>query len=300
MRVRCTRPAIAASLWLASCNSVDQTTVRSEETGTGAAPPAGLNESRATVAAGTVVSGFKHGQLRREIEVEAFAISQLPITVGQYRTCMDANVCTTPVQDCANFSGKSADGSGSDSESAAREDAALCVGEQNARAYCTWSGGRLPVLSEWMLAARGPSPRRFSWGDGSPTCQQHPLARDRMLRSSVANTGPAGRAPLEALSEGAVLAQAECAETDARRFEVGKHSAGASPSGLQDVLIAEGELLGGQQGSHFTACARSDRGCIVYGLLPGAMDAVKPTDEARRAASSQAYTFRCAWSTEGS
>src|SRR5688572_7493837 len=141
VRVRFTRAAIAGSICLASCNSVDRTTVSgTDDQGAGGTPPpSGLNEPLATVAASTVVSGFKHGRLRQDIDVPGFSISKHPITVGQYSACMDSNVCTKPAHHCVDISGADPGMAG---------DAALCVGEDNARAYCAWSGGRLPTLSE--------------------------------------------------------------------------------------------------------------------------------------------------------
>lgn len=287
MRVRFTRTAIAGSLWLASCNSVDRTTVLTDgdEGANGTPPPSGLNDPLATIAADTVVSGFKHGRLRKELEVAGFSISKHPITVGQYRACVDANVCTSPAHDCANFSGTNPDG--------AARDAALCVGEDNARAYCAWSGGRLPKLSEWLLAARGRSPRRFSWGDGSATCDQHGVAHawlQQLQRSDIDTMRAADDVP----------AETDCATPSTRPFEVAKHAAGASPFGIEDVLIAKAELLGGYPENHFAVCEGSEHGCIVYGLIPGAIDAVRATDEARESAITHPYTFRCAWSKEGS
>lgn len=284
MRVRFTAAAFMGSLWLAGCNSVDRTTVlgTTDDT-TGATPaPSGLNEPLTMIAASTVVSGFKHGRLRRDIDVAGFSISKHPITVGQYSACMDASACTKPAHDCTNLGGTESPGTAGD--------AALCVGEDNARAYCAWSGGRLPALSEWLLAARGRSPQRFSWGDGSATCGQHALAHTWLQRTNTGATSPDD-------SDGE---DTSCVEPNLRPLEIGKHSSGASPSGLEDVLIAQAELLGGHLENHFSVCERSDRSCIVYGLLPGAIDAVKPTEEKPEAVITHPYTFRCVWAKEGS
>jgi hypothetical protein len=223
-----------------------------------------------------VTSGFKHGQLRKQIDVAGFSISKNPITLAQYQTCVDAQVCKAPELACANAGGSA-------------QDAALCLGEENARAYCAWGGGRLPSLEEWLLAARGGSPRRFSWGDSAATCEQHPLALD-----------PAQQRLSGTLMAGQVPTATKCGQPLAQRFEVGKHAGGASPFGVEDVLLARGELLGGEPGSHFAPCAKSGRSCMVYGVLPGAIDAVKLVDEAGTAAMSDAYTFRCVWPKEGS
>src|SRR5690606_12662095 len=130
--------------------------------------------------------------------------------------------CTEPTSSCAQ-------GDGHD------QDAALCVGVDNARAYCAWSGGRLPTLSEWLLAARGRSPQRFSWGDDAPSCEQHPLAK----------VAPADRAAgVERVRE-AREDETECGEGRELLFRVGMHVAGASPSGVEDILLASGELIMG-------------------------------------------------------
>lgn len=244
--------------------------------------PGALNASIVQIPAGEVVSGFKHGQLRTTFDVARFSISKQPITVEQFGACVSAGACAEPRATCGNLDG-------------AADDVALCVGLDNARAYCSWSGGRLPALNEWLLAARGQSPQRFAWGDSAPSCQQHPLAhvplRDRDSEQGLAQDS----------------AQTECGEKSEKRLRVGRHEAGASSHGLEDVLLANAELVIGHRATNFGACRNPSDGCLVYGLLPGAIDSVKTLQESTETrtatatvtASDHAYAFRCVWSGEG-
>ncbi len=243
-------------------------------------PPEGLNALTLSVPNSQVISGFEHGRLRKDLEVPGFSISRRPVTLEQFRTCVEAEHCRNPTLACANLDGDAAD-------------AAVCVGYQNARRYCSWSGGRLPHLSEWLLAARGSQPQRFSWGNEAPTCEQHPLAR-----------APLGQSGLSAPADGTT----NCGEPIRSRFRVGTHQTGASSFGLEDVLLTEGELLVSEPETNFSACRGEERGCIVHGLIPGAIDAVAPVSEpagseagpgAPAGFTEYVYSFRCVWPEEG-
>lgn len=81
-------------------------------------------------------------------------------------------------------------------------------------------------------------------------------------------------------------------------FAVGRHPAAASPFGVEDVLLAPGELIAPSADSPMQACSAPFAACVAYGGRPGAIDSAAPldgvgTEHGER--SPHSYAFRCAF-----
>jgi hypothetical protein len=230
-----------------------------------------------------VTVGFALGRLNKTADVDSFRISQHPVRLEDYRACVNAGRCQIPSETaCAKdraFSSRAVTRKPNFRDETAPPDVAVtCVGLQNARQYCAWVGGALPTLDQWLLASRGSSPRRYSWGNEGATCRQHAYAVPE---------------PPE-----------RCDKSPADLGRVGLHPEGASPSGVQDVLLTTGELLDASEVAFFTACRKSpnakpgsDHGCIAYGLRPGSIDSLRElrSEPDRPDSTATPYGFRCAW-----
>ena len=98
---------------------------------------------------------------RRE-HVATFYLDRHLVTVAEYADC---------VSHCGCEAGKVATGGFMNLGAVGRENHPMNgIGLEDARAYCSWLGARLPSEVEWERAARGPDGRRFPWGNALPGC----------------------------------------------------------------------------------------------------------------------------------
>ena len=72
------------------------------------------------------------------------------------------------------------------------------VNWDQANAYATWAGGRLPTEAEWEKACRGTDGRIYPWGDEPPTAELANFA------NNVGDTTPVGSYPNGASPYGAL------------------------------------------------------------------------------------------------
>ena len=91
------------------------------------------------------------------ITLEAYYIDQYEVTIGHYRACVEADVCSLPSETFYY------DQPAFDNYPITR------VNWDQADTYCHWREARLPTEAEWEKAARGPDGRIFPWGNQAPS-----------------------------------------------------------------------------------------------------------------------------------
>jgi formylglycine-generating enzyme required for sulfatase activity len=98
-----------------------------------------------------------------QVYLDDFYIYQTEVTNGMYARCVTQGGCKEPTYSTDSPTRSSYYGN-------AKYDyyPMLVVTWDNANAYCSWAGNRLPSEAEWEKAARGTDGRTYPWGNEEP------------------------------------------------------------------------------------------------------------------------------------
>jgi formylglycine-generating enzyme required for sulfatase activity len=114
--------------------------------------PVGARRDRVTIPAGDFVQGSTRVDDERPVRtvhLGAFKIDRTEVTRGMYARCVAARRCGKTAVDLQTEP----------------QLPMINVTWHEARAFCTYAGGRLPTEAEWEKAARGSDGREFPWGN---------------------------------------------------------------------------------------------------------------------------------------
>lgn len=115
------------------------------------------------VPAGEFTMGSENGnddeKPAHQVYIDAFYMDIYEVTNAAYKICVDEGVCEPPQQTKSYTRSSYYDNSQYD------DYPVITVDWNQAKAYCEWRGGNLPVEAQWEKAARGVDGRTYPWGN---------------------------------------------------------------------------------------------------------------------------------------
>jgi formylglycine-generating enzyme required for sulfatase activity len=107
------------------------------------------------------------GKQGKQVCLAPYRIDRTEVTVAQFRRCVAARACKAPAPPrCSKRC------PGAEYGRRQEDHPITAVSFEQAVAYCTWAGKRLPTEAEWTRAATGTEARPFPWGAATPSCER--------------------------------------------------------------------------------------------------------------------------------
>jgi hypothetical protein len=205
------------------------------------------------------------------VNVPYFSITRSPITNREFAQCVHAGACKLEIVDSRNCRPDATFWGNVGSEGYQKIehlawifrnttlnkglwDAPItCLKYEQAEKYCAWIDAKLPTVPQFYFAARPANTAYttgmlfYPWGQARPTCEQSANAESWASKyyGEQLYFGCCGK---------------DC--DDPSLYTVGTHPAGASPMGMQDVLMTPFEFLRRGSGEYAAPSAP----CAVGGL----------------------------------
>ncbi len=190
---------------------------------------------------------------QHEVSLSEFAIDINEVTNAQYAACVAAGACVAPVTIASQ----------------AREDyftnaeyanfPMINVKWEEAQAYCTWAGKRLPNEAEWELAARGTTPKAFAWGDDAPDCTKANIYHNASMSACVGDTVAVGSYPDGASEFGVMDMTGNVWEWVADNYVEGFYSLSSAENPLAEEANQVNVVRGGGWASNWLAVRVTSR-----------------------------------------
>ena len=151
---------------------------------------------------------FMYGEGKQKVNLPEFWIDKTPVTNGEFARFVQATGYKTTAEQtgigCANITGKWEDTQGADWRHPGgpatdiknkANHPVVQVSWEDALAYATWAGKRLPTEQEWEKAARGMDGREYPWGNQEPTRKLCNFNQHEERTTPVGNYSPQGDSP---------------------------------------------------------------------------------------------------------
>lgn len=106
--------------------------------------------------------GLKTSEGLNRVYLSAYYIDKYEVSNGQYKLCVNAEVCTEP------YNVSSSKYPNYYNDPAYSNFPVIWVSWNQANTFCQWAGKMLPSEAQWEKAARGETYQKYPWGETDP------------------------------------------------------------------------------------------------------------------------------------